>query len=159
MTQAAVEVSRHQKQISNQLSITGVENHAKWETITGMNCPLLTRAALLLAMATPCMAAEPYEPWPSKDQLRGIEHAAYACSRENSTEACARVRELADPLMDSQRLPGLCKDVLWTLMDEAKVASTNDFRRKDTITNTARRILKVCAEPVKKKEKPKARQA
>ncbi len=124
-----------------------------------MNCPLLTRAALVLAMATPCMAAEPYEPWPSKDQLRGIEHAAYACSRENSTEACARVRQLADPLMDSQRLPGLCKDVLWTLMDEAKVASSNDFRRKDTITNTARRILKVCAEPVKKKEKPKARQA
>ena len=61
--------------------------------------------------------------------------------------------------MDSQRLPGLCKDVLWTLMDEAKVASSNDFRRKDAITNTARRIPKVCAEPVKKKEKPKARQA
>ena len=119
----------------------------------------ITRALLLLSIAGSAFAAEPYEPWPSKDQLGGIEHAAYACSRENSTEACARVRQLADPLMDSQRLPGLCKDVLWTLMDEAKVASSNDFRRKDTITNTARRILKVCALPVKKKEKPKARQA
>ena len=136
-----------------------LKNHAKRDTMNGMKFPRLIRVGLALAIAAPSMAAVPYEPWPSKDQLRGIEHAAYACSRDNSTEACARVRELADPLMDSQRLPGLCKDVLWTLMDEAKVASSNDFRRKDTITNTARRILKVCAEPVKKKEKPKARQA
>ena len=121
--------------------------------------PKITRILLLLAMATPAIAAEPYEPWPSKEQLRRIEQAAYVCSRDNTTEACARVHQLADPLMDHSRLPGLCKDVLWTLMDEAKVASTNDFRRKDSITNTARRITKVCAEPVKKKEKPKSRQA
>ena len=119
----------------------------------------ITRILLLLAMATPAIAAEPYEPWPSKEQLRRIEQAAYVCSRDNTTEACARVHQLADPLMDHSRLPGLCKDVLWTLMDEAKVASTNDFRRKDSITNTARRITRVCAEPVKKKEKPKSRQA
>ena len=119
----------------------------------------ITRVLLLLAMASTAMAAEPYVTWPSKDQLRGIEHAAYACSRDNTTEACARVRKLADPLMDHSRLPGLCKDVLWALMDEAKVASSNDFRRQDTITNTARRIPRVCAEPVKKKQKPKSRQA
>ena len=64
------------------------------------------------------------------------------------------VRELADPLMDHSRLPGLCKDVLWSLMGEAKVASTNDFRRKDSITNTARRIPRVCAKPVIKKRSP-----
>ena len=104
------------------------------------------------------MAAEPYEPWPSKNQLREIEQAAYACSRDNSTEACARVRQLADPLMDHSRLPVLCKDVLWSLMDEAKVAHTNDFRRQDAITNNAQRIPRVCAEPVIKKEKPKSRQ-
>jgi len=121
--------------------------------------PKITRILLLLAMATPAIAAEPYKPWPSKEQLRRIEQAAYVCSRDNTTEACARVHQLADPLMDHSRLPGLCKDVLWTLMDEAKVASTNDFRRKDSITNTARRITRVCAEPVKKKEKPKSRQA
>ena len=115
----------------------------------------IARALLLLCIAGSAFAAEPYEAWPSQDQLRGIEHAAYACSRENTKGACARVRQLADPLMDSQRLPGLCKDVLWNLMDEAKVASSNDFRRKDSITNTARRIPRVCAEPVKKKEKPK----
>ena len=118
----------------------------------------IERVLLLLSIAGSAFAADPYEPWPSQDQLRSIEHAGYACSRDNTTEACARVRQLADPLMDSQRLPGLCKDVLWNLMDEAKVASNNDFRRKDSITNTARRIPRVCAEPVKKKEKPKSRQ-
>ena len=61
--------------------------------------------------------------------------------------------------MDHSSLPGLCKDVLWSLMDEAKVANTNDFRRKDAITNIARRIARVCAKPVRKKEKPKSRQA
>ena len=119
----------------------------------------ITRVLLLLTMASPATAAETYEPWPSKDQLRRIEQAAYACSRNNSTEACARVRQLADPLMDHSRLPGLCKDVLWSLMNAAKVASTNDFRRQDAITNTARRIPRVCAEPVMKKGKPKSRQA
>ena len=119
----------------------------------------ITRVLLLLTMASPATAAETYEPWPSKDQLRSIEQAAYACSRDNSTQACTLVRQLSDPLMDHSRLPGLCKDVLWSLMDEAKVANTNDFRRKDAITNTARRIPRVCAEPVMKKRKPKSRQA
>ena len=124
-----------------------------------MKCSRLIPVCLVLAVAAPSMAAEPYEPWPSKDQLRGIEQAAYSCSRDNSTEACARVRQLADPLMDHSQLPGLCKDVLWSLIDKAKVASTNDFRRKDVITITARRIPRVCAEPVMKREKPKSRQA
>ena len=119
----------------------------------------ITRFLLLLAIASPAIAAEPYEPWPSKDQLRNIEQAAYACSRDNSTKACARVRQLTDPWMDHSRLPGLCKDVLWALMDASKVADTNNFRRKDAITNTARRIQTVCAEPVMKKEKSKSRQA
>ena len=119
----------------------------------------ITRVLLLLTMASPATAAETYEPWPTKDQLRSIEQAAYACSRDNSTQACAGVRQLADPLMDHSRLPGLCKDVLWSLMDEARVASTNNFRRKDAITNIARRIARVCAKPVRKKEKPKSRQA
>ena len=127
--------------------------------MTNMKSPPLIPIGLVLALAAPATAMEPYEPWPSKDLLRSIEQGAYACSRDNSTEACSRVRQLADPLMDHSRLPGLCKDVLWSLMDEAKVANTNDFRLKDAITNTARRIPRVCAEPVIKKGKPKSRQA
>ena len=124
-----------------------------------MKCLHLIRIGLALAVAAPAMAAEPNEPWPSKDQLRSIEQAAYACSRDNSTETCSRVRQLADPLMDHSRLTGLCKDVLWSLMDEAKIANTNNFRLKDSIIATARRIPRVCSEPVIKKEKPKSRQA
>ena len=127
--------------------------------MTNMNFSPLFCTSLALVLAAATTAAEPVEPWASKVQLRSIEQAAYACSRDNSAKACARVRQLADPLMDHSRLPGLCKDVLWSLMDEAKVASTNDFRRQDAITNTARRIPRVCAEPVMKKGKPKSRQA
>ena len=124
-----------------------------------MNFPVLIRIFMVLSMSALSTSAEPYEAWPSKAQLRGIEQAAYACSRDNSTEACARVRQLADPLMDHSRLPERCKDVLWMLMDEAEVAKSNDFRRKDTITNTARRIPRFCAEPVTNNEKLKSRQA
>ena len=127
--------------------------------MTNMNFSPLFCTGLALVLAASTTAAEPVEPWASKVQLRSIEQAAYACSRDNSAKACARVRQLADPLMDHSSLPGLCKDVLWSLMDEAKVANTNDFRRKDAITNTARRIPRVCAEPVIKKGKPKSRQA
>ena len=127
--------------------------------MSAMKFPVLIRIFMVLSMAAPSMAAEPYAAWPSKDQLRDIEQAAYACSRDNSTDACARVRQLADPLMDYSRLPERCKDVLWMLMDEAKVANNNDFKRKDTITNTARRIPRLCAEPVTKKQKLKSRQA
>ena len=127
--------------------------------MTNMNLSPLFCTSLALVLAAATTAAEPVEPWASKVQLRSIEQAAYACSRDNSAKACARVRQLADPLMDHPSLPGLCKDVLWSLMDEAKVANTNNFRRQDAITNTARRIPRVCAEPVMKKEKPKSRQA
>ena len=133
--------------------------NSKKDTMTNMKFFPLICIGLAMALAAATTAAEPYEPWPTKDQLRRIEQVAYACSRDNSTQACRLVRQLADPLMDHSRLPGLCKDVLWSLMDEAKVANSNDFRRKDAITNTARRIPRVCAEPVMRKGKPKSRQA
>ena len=96
--------------------------------MTNMNFfPPLFCTSLALVLAAATTAAEPVEPWASKVQLRSIEQAAYACSRDNSAKACARVRQLADPLMDHSSLPGLCKDVLWSLMDEAKVANSNDF--------------------------------
>ena len=57
-----------------------------------MSYNLLIGIVVVSAMTAPPMAAEPYEPWPSKVQLRSIEKAAYTCSRDNSTQACTLVR-------------------------------------------------------------------
>ena len=61
----------------------------------------------------------------------------------------------ADALMDHPRLPGVCKDVLWTLMETATVSPSNDYKRRDAIDTPAKRLTSICAEPVKKKTKPK----
>lgn len=111
-----------------------------------------TRVLILLVLAAPIQSAEVYVPWPSKDKLQEIQSAAFSCSRENSKATCEQTRQLADPLMDHPRLPGLCKDELWTLMEEATVAARNNYKRRDAIDLSARRISKVCAEPKKKKD-------
>ena len=119
----------------------------------------ITSALLLLAIASPSIAAEPYQPWPTKDQLREIEGAAFRCSRENISSSCQTTRQLADPWMDHPRLPGICKDDLWKLMEVARVASENDYKRRDAIDQTARRMTRTCAKPVKKKAKPQSPKA
>lgn len=123
--------------------------------MVAMTSALLPRTLLLCALALPAGAAEAAMAWwPSKDELTAIQRAAYACSLENSTDTCDRARALADPLMDHPRLPGLCKDVVWSLIEQAQVAATNDYRRRDAIDEPARRISTVCAQPTKKKAKP-----
>ena len=117
----------------------------------------VTRLLLLLAIASPALAAEPYVPWPSKDQLNAIQFAAYNCSLNNDPDSCGRTRALADPLMDHPRLPGLCKDILWSLMEQATVASSNDYKRRDAIDTTARRLASVCAKPSPAKPATKSR--
>ena len=101
----------------------------------------ITRVLLLLAMASPVIAAEPDEPWPSKDQLRGIEQAAYACSRENSAEACEGLRQLADPLMDHSRLPGLCKDPA-TWSDPSKDQQADEAPRRLPLSSRGSRRMR-----------------
>lgn len=119
-----------------------------------MTMPQSPVALLLLFLAAPIASAAAYVPWPSKDQLRTIQNAAFSCSRENSSATCQKVRELADPLMDHPRLTGLCKDALWDVMEQAKVYQPNNYKRRDAIDTPARRILKLCAEPEKKQTKP-----
>ncbi len=113
-----------------------------------------TAALLLLALALPVQAAEPYVPWPSKEKLREIQLAAYSCSRENNASDCSRARSLADPLMDHPRLPVVCKDVLWAVIERSTIADSNDYKRRDSIDSQARRLTISCAEPVKKTPKP-----
>ncbi|QNI43409.1 hypothetical protein [Synechococcus sp. A15-28] len=122
-----------------------------------MSHSISTRLLLLLALTLPAQAAGPPPTWPSKDQLRAVKRAAFDCSRENSKETCDRARSLADPLMDHPLLPGVCKDVAWSLLEQARVAPTNDYKRRDAIDEPARRITRICAKPAKpKKAKPVA---
>ena len=122
-----------------------------------MSHSISTRLLLLLALTLPAQAAGPPPTWPSKDQLRAVQSAAFDCSRENSEETCDRARSLADPLMDHPLLPGVCKDVAWSLLEQARVAATNDYKRRDAIDEPARRITRICAKPAKpKKAKPVA---
>ncbi|QNI52172.1 hypothetical protein SynRS9915_02488 [Synechococcus sp. RS9915] len=112
---------------------------------------------LLLALSLPAQAAGTPPTWPSKDQLRAVQSAAFDCSRENTKETCDRARSLADPLMDHPLLPGVCKDVVWSLLEQARVAPSNDYKRRDAIDEPARRITRICAKPAKpKKPKPVA---
>ncbi|WP_051411001.1 hypothetical protein [Synechococcus sp. CC9616] len=121
-----------------------------------MNKTVLSPALLLLfALALPAGAAEKYVSWPSKNELRQIQIDAFSCSRENSESTCQSARRKADGLMDHPRLPGVCKDVLWKLMETAKVAPANTYKRRDEIDQPARRLTTICAEPIKKKDPKK----
>ena len=113
-----------------------------------------TAALLLLALALPAQAADSYVPWPSKEKLREIQLTAYSCSRENDTADCSRSRSLADALMDHPRLPVVCKDVLWAVIERSTTAASNNYKRRDSIDSVARRLTISCAEPVKKSPTP-----
>ena len=118
-----------------------------------MNVTLPTRMLLLLAMAAPLQAAPTYMPWPSQDTFRALQKEAFLCSLNNSPDQCDPARQRADELLDHPRLPAICKDVLWSLVGEARVAATNSFRRRDAIDQPARRLTRVCSEPVKPTKK------
>tara|TARA_B100001175_G_scaffold294459_1_gene281741 strand:- start:231 stop:605 length:375 start_codon:yes stop_codon:yes gene_type:complete len=118
-----------------------------------MNVTLPTRTLLLLALAAPLQAGSTYAPWPSQDVLKMLQKEAFLCSLNNSPDQCDPARQRADELMDHPRLPAICKDVLWGLVKESHVTTTNSFQRRDAIDQPARRLIKVCSEPVKPSKK------
>ena len=118
-----------------------------------MNVMIPARTLLLLALAAPLQAASIYVPWPSQDALKTLQKEAFLCSLNNSPDQCEGVRQRADALMDHPRLLAICKDVLWSLVGEARVAATNSFQRRDAIDQPARRLIRVCSEPVKPTKK------
>ena len=119
-----------------------------------MNVTLPSRTLLLLALAAPLQAIPTYVPWPSQDIFRALQKEAFLCSLNNGPDQCNGVRQRADELMDHPRLPAICKDVLWRLVKESRVAATNSFQRRDAIDQPARRLIGVCSEPVKPSKKP-----
>ena len=119
-----------------------------------MNVTLPSRTLLLLALAAPLQATPTYVPWPSQDIFRALQKEAFLCSLNNGPDQCNGVRQRADELMDHPRLPAVCKDVLWRLVKESRVATTNSFQRRDAIDQPARRLIGVCSEPIKPSKKP-----
>ena len=119
-----------------------------------MNVMIPARTLLLLALAAPLPAVSTYLPWPSQDTFSTLKKEAFLCSLNNSTDPCDRTRKRADELMDHPRLPVICKDVLWSLFGEARVAATNNFRRRNAIDQPARRLIRVCSELVKPSKEP-----
>ena len=118
-----------------------------------MNVMLPTRTLLLLVLAAPLQAAPTYVPWPSQDTFRALQKEAFLCSLNNRPDQCDSARQRADELMDHPRLPAICKDVLWSLVKESHIAATNSFQRRDAIDQPARRLIRVCSEPVKPSKK------
>ena len=115
---------------------------------------LTVSALLMLTLGLPAEASQRPTTWPSKEQLRAVQKEAFNCSRENSSEPCDKTRALADPLMDHPLLPGVCKDVVWTLLERARVSPSNDYKRRDAIDEPARRLTSICAKQAKPKTRP-----
>lgn len=115
---------------------------------------LTVSALLMLTLGLPAEASQRPTTWPSREQLRAVQKEAFNCSRENSAQPCDETRALADPLMDHPLLPAVCKDVVWSLMEVARVSPSNDYKRRDAIDAQARRLTSVCAKQTKPKPRP-----
>ena len=101
-----------------------------------------------LTGAGPVAAARPKPPaFPTTAELRTIQLATFACSRENGAEACSRARSLADPLMDNPLLPSFCKDTVWSIVQQAEPAATNSFRCRDDLDRAGELLLRRCQQP------------
>ncbi len=105
-------------------------------------------AAGALTGASPVAAARPKPPtFPTTTELRTIQLATFACSRENGAEPCSRARSLADPLMDNPLLTSFCKDTVWSIVQQAEPAATNSFQRRDDLDRAGEQLLKRCQQP------------
>ncbi len=104
----------------------------------------------LCVLPAPAARSDWYNiPMPTKSELQAIQLEAYICSRENNAQSCERTRQLADPLMDHPRLPSICKDTVWQLLQSSKKAENNNYIRRDAIDLPARRIAVVCIKRIK----------
>lgn len=82
--------------------------------------------------------------FPPAETFRTLQLSTLACGRENTSTDCDRARDQADPLLDHPRLPVSCKDVLWTIYQQAKVAASNSYERRRDIDQAARDLTQFC---------------
>ncbi len=108
---------------------------------------LLAGAAPLGAWALlelPLQANTKELPYPTLDELREIQLATLDCGRENQSSFCDRARSMADPLMDNPKLAASCKDAVWSILQQAKVATQNSYERRDQLNKASSELLVFC---------------
>ena len=108
---------------------------------------LLAGAIPLIAIALlelPIRANTKELPYPTLDELREIQLAALDCGRENQSSFCDKARRMADPLMDNPKLAASCKDAVWSILQQAKVASQNSYERRDQLNKSSSELLVFC---------------
>ena len=101
-----------------------------------------------LAMPTALRAAPKEFSYPSADQWRQLQLTVLECGRENTAASCDLARSTADPLLDHPQLPATCKDTLWTIRDQAVVASSNSYARRERLNNAASELIPLCRERI-----------
>ena len=108
---------------------------------------LLAGAIPLIAIALlelPIRANTKELPYPTLDELREIQLAALDCGRENQSSFCDKARRMADPLMDNPKLAASCKDAVWSILQQAKVAPQNSYERRDQLNKSSSELLVFC---------------
>ena len=112
--------------------------------------PLLGSLALLLLAGASWAAPQPsgLDPkvHPPASVFRTLQLTALACSRENSTEPCDQARQQADVLLDHPRLPASCKDNLWAIRQQAVVAASSTYQRREALDRVAQDLVVFCRE-------------
>lgn len=113
-------------------------------------------AALGLLQGTPLLAAPRPVAYPTMEIFRRLQLDVLDCGRENNSTSCDAARTVADQLMDHPRLPASCKDLLWTIREQAVVVPNNTFNRRERLNRAAADIMPICRErnPVKPAAKP-----
>lgn len=103
-----------------------------------------TPLAALALLQLPLQANTKELPYPTLDALREIQVAALDCGRENQGSFCDKARRMADPLMDHPKLAASCKDAVWTILQQAKVASPNSYERREQLNKASSDLLVFC---------------
>ena len=109
----------------------------------------LASCGLSLFSWAPGLAAPQPELFPPTETFRTLQLISYTCSRENTAASCDKARSQADPLLDHPRLPTSCKDVLWSINQQARVAASNSQSRRDSLDKAAKDLTVFCKPQVK----------
>ncbi len=116
--------------------------------------------ALLLQSPGGALRAAPADPpYPTSSTLRKLQLTTLDCGRDNAAPACDQARTGADGLLDHPRLPGRCKDILWTIREKATVAPANSLERREPIDAAAREVVVACRQLNRPAPKPEGKPA